>query len=195
MSETQKSWNQGDRVHPTKVRENFVCVRERGHVPPLHEYDPISRRTFNIAYCSNCHCHLIRRLAQRSLIHVLGGGALEILHKVNAWVDAKAVKSERHSSCDKSRRETEKEVLSGWRGRWGGSERPMQLLHEPVTILRGTFKVAYANNWHHSYVKRARWKELNPRAERWSIETLQKNNAWVRLESRRIREAKFARQK
>jgi hypothetical protein len=27
MSETQKSWNQGDKVHPTKVRET---LRERG---------------------------------------------------------------------------------------------------------------------------------------------------------------------
>jgi hypothetical protein len=80
--------------------------------------------------------------------------------------DAKAVKSEMHSSPNKSRRETEKEVLSGWKGRRGGSEGPMQLLHEPVTRLRGTFKVAYANNWHHTYVKRARWKELNPRAKR-----------------------------
>jgi hypothetical protein len=40
----------------------------------------------------------------------------------------------------------------------------MQLLHEPVPRLRETFKVAYANNWHHSYV-RARRKELNPRVE------------------------------
>jgi hypothetical protein len=32
--ETQKSWNQGDRVHPEKVREN---ERGRGLVPPLHE--------------------------------------------------------------------------------------------------------------------------------------------------------------
>jgi hypothetical protein len=42
---TQKSWNQGERVHPTKVRENCVCVRdrERGPVPPLHESVPISR--------------------------------------------------------------------------------------------------------------------------------------------------------
>jgi hypothetical protein len=47
-----------------------------------------------------------------------------------------------------------------------GSEGPMQLLHEPVPRLRGTFKVAYANNWHRSYVQRARQKELNPRAER-----------------------------
>jgi hypothetical protein len=31
--------------------------------------------------------------------------------------DSKAEKSERHSSPDKSRRETKKEVLSGWRGR------------------------------------------------------------------------------
>jgi hypothetical protein len=31
--------------------------------------------------------------------------------------DAKAVKSEMHSSPDKSRRETEKEVLSGWKRR------------------------------------------------------------------------------
>jgi hypothetical protein len=31
--------------------------------------------------------------------------------------DSKAVKSERHSSLNKSRGETEKEVLSGWRGR------------------------------------------------------------------------------
>jgi hypothetical protein len=47
-----------------------------------------------------------------------------------------------------------------------GSEGPMQLLHEPVPRLRGTFKVDYANNWHRSYVQRARRKELNPRAER-----------------------------
>jgi hypothetical protein len=39
-SETQKSWNQGERVHPTKVREK---LRERGPVPPLHESVPISR--------------------------------------------------------------------------------------------------------------------------------------------------------
>jgi hypothetical protein len=31
--------------------------------------------------------------------------------------DSKAAKSERHSSPDKSRRETKKGVLSGWRGR------------------------------------------------------------------------------
>jgi hypothetical protein len=31
--------------------------------------------------------------------------------------DSKAAKSEMHSSPDKSRRETKKEVLSGWRGR------------------------------------------------------------------------------
>jgi hypothetical protein len=31
--------------------------------------------------------------------------------------DSKAVKSERHSSPDKSRRETKKEVLPRWRGR------------------------------------------------------------------------------
>jgi hypothetical protein len=42
----------------------------------------------------------------------------------------------------------------------------MQLLYEPVPRLRGTFKVASANNWHRSYVQRARQKELNPRAER-----------------------------
>jgi hypothetical protein len=74
-----------------------------------------------------------------------------------------------------------------------GSEGPMQLLHEPVPRLRGTFKVAYANNCHHSYVQRARWKELNPHAERLSIETLHKNNARFRLKSRRIR-VEFARQ-
>jgi hypothetical protein len=39
-SETQKSWNQGERVHPTKVGEK---LRERGPVSPLHEYIPISR--------------------------------------------------------------------------------------------------------------------------------------------------------
>jgi hypothetical protein len=39
--ETQKSWNQGDKVHPKKVREN---EREGGgHMPPLHESVPISR--------------------------------------------------------------------------------------------------------------------------------------------------------
>jgi hypothetical protein len=37
--ETQKSWNQGDRVHPTKGENE----RERGLVPPLHESVPISR--------------------------------------------------------------------------------------------------------------------------------------------------------
>jgi hypothetical protein len=38
---TQKSWNQGERVHPTKVREK---LREKGGlVPPLHEPVPISR--------------------------------------------------------------------------------------------------------------------------------------------------------
>jgi hypothetical protein len=42
----------------------------------------------------------------------------------------------------------------------------MQLLHEPVPRLRGTFKVVYANNLHRSYVQRARQKELNPCAER-----------------------------
>jgi hypothetical protein len=70
----------------------------------------------------------------------------------------------------------------------------MQLLHDPVPRLRGTFKVAYANNWRRSYVQLARRKELNPRAERWSIETLHKNSAWVKLESCIIREVKFARQ-
>jgi hypothetical protein len=57
------------------------------------------------------------------------------------------------------------------------------------------FKVDYANNWHRSYVQRARRKELNPHAERWSIETLHKNNTWASLESRSIREVEFARQK
>jgi hypothetical protein len=47
-----------------------------------------------------------------------------------------------------------------------GSKGPMQLLHEPVPRLRETSKVAYANNWHHSYVQRTHWKELNPRVER-----------------------------
>jgi hypothetical protein len=46
--ETQKSWNQGDRVHPAKVRETHTeggreGGRERGSVPPLHEFVPISR--------------------------------------------------------------------------------------------------------------------------------------------------------
>jgi hypothetical protein len=37
-----KSWNQGDRVHPTKIREK-LRDGERGHVPLLHEFVPISR--------------------------------------------------------------------------------------------------------------------------------------------------------
>jgi hypothetical protein len=39
---TQKSWNQGERVHSTKVREK-LRERDRGPVPPLHESVPISR--------------------------------------------------------------------------------------------------------------------------------------------------------
>jgi hypothetical protein len=41
MPKTQKSWNQGERVHPTKVRENRGGVE--GPVPPLHESVSISR--------------------------------------------------------------------------------------------------------------------------------------------------------
>jgi hypothetical protein len=41
-SETQKSWNQDDKVHPTKVREN-ERETEGGPVSPLHEFVPISR--------------------------------------------------------------------------------------------------------------------------------------------------------
>jgi hypothetical protein len=81
-------------------------------------------------------------------------------------MDLEATKSEQHSSPDESRGDTEKKVLSGWRGRGGRSEGPMQLLHEPVPRLRGTFKVSYANNWHHSHVPRACLKELNPRVGR-----------------------------
>jgi hypothetical protein len=77
---------------------------------------------------------------------------LRFYTRLTSKSNSKAVKSERHSSPDKNRGETEKEVLSGWRERWGGSKGPIQLLHEPVPRLRGTFKVAYANNCHHSYV-------------------------------------------
>jgi hypothetical protein len=50
-------------------------------------------------------------------------------------MDLEAAKSEQHSSPDESRGDTEK-------------KEPMQLLHEPVPRLRGTFKVSYASNWH-----------------------------------------------
>jgi hypothetical protein len=44
--ETQKSWNQDDRVHPIKVRENERDGErggEGGPMSPLHESIPISR--------------------------------------------------------------------------------------------------------------------------------------------------------
>jgi hypothetical protein len=42
--ETQKSWNRGDRVHSTKVRENErETERKGGPMSPLHEFVPISR--------------------------------------------------------------------------------------------------------------------------------------------------------
>jgi hypothetical protein len=96
---TQKSWNQGERVHPTKVREKWV--RERGPVPPLHEFVPISRWIFKIAYPSNCHRHLVRQI-----------GPEELDTRLTSESDSKAAKSERHISPSKNRGETKKEVLS-----------------------------------------------------------------------------------
>jgi hypothetical protein len=53
--ETQKTWNQSDKVHLTKVGEKRrERERMKGLVPPLHEFVPISRGTFKIAYASNC---------------------------------------------------------------------------------------------------------------------------------------------
>jgi hypothetical protein len=180
----------------------------------LHEPVPRLRGTFKVAYASNCHHSYVQRARRKELNPCTKSWSIETLHKprgvrsmrlevehlrfytrLASESDSKAAKSEMHSSPDKSRRETKKEVLSGWRGRWGGSDGPMQLLHEPVPRLRGTFKVAYASNCHHIYVQRARRKELNPCAKSWSIETLHKNNFWVRRESRKIREVEFARQK
>jgi hypothetical protein len=95
---TQKSWNQGERVHPTKLREK---QREGGPVPPLHESVPISRWTFKIAYPSSCHRHLVRQI-----------GPEELDTSLTSESDSKAAKLERHSSLNKNRGETKKEVLS-----------------------------------------------------------------------------------
>jgi hypothetical protein len=164
-------------------------------MPPLHELSLYQDEPWRLRILATAIAIWYDELAQRSRSMRLEVDHLRFYTRLMSDSDSKAAKSYRHSSPDKSRRETKKEVLSGWRGRWGGSDGPMQLLHEPVPRLRWTFKVAYANNWHHSYIQRAHRKELNPCAKSWSIETLHKNNFWVRLESCRIREVEFARQK
>jgi hypothetical protein len=66
--ETQKSQNQGDRVHLTKIWEK---LRKRGgmkgHVSPLHESVPISRGTFKIAYASNYQRRWVRRIHPKEI--------------------------------------------------------------------------------------------------------------------------------
>jgi hypothetical protein len=83
--------------------------------------------------------------AERYSIHVLGGGAPRFYTRSMPESNLEVAKSERYSSLDKSRGENEVEVLSGWRGRGGGTS-SAKLLHEPVPRSRGTFKVAYTSN-------------------------------------------------
>jgi hypothetical protein len=188
--ETQKSQNQGDRIHPTKVWEK-LRERERikGHVPPLHESVPISRGTFKIAYASKCHRRMVGRI--RPVDPCVG--------RWNTWYSTEGQclrwtqKPRNQSGIVRLTKVGEKPRKKCCQG--GRSEGPVQLLHEPVPRLRGTFKVSYASNWHRSHVQRACLKELNPCAERWSIEALHKDNARVRLGSCAIREAEFTWQK